>query len=278
MAKVIIYPKMGGGVCSIHPVTGDLTIHQIAAKDVPLGTPYNIIDDAIIPKDIQSRESWEYDFSKPDGVGVKVVQLPEKFWNQVYYPAQRLLLTLAEHPYAVEPDSNVLLHQFEGLALHVNHFTEKHDLGLKFADEFRDLADSIKHICRKPERQIDIQSSVLFEINANNQFRFIRNTIEAKYRNSKKKFDAIEKLNETIAIYLPHLGLNKLQVPESQYPFYPWAFTFHREDLSAVTRGVDLHFVKKIYDQYVSVDPEKFEFFGLDSSRIGQDPRTYLPS
>jgi len=37
-----------------------LTIEQIAAKDVPFGVPFKIIDASTIPADRTFRNAWEY--------------------------------------------------------------------------------------------------------------------------------------------------------------------------------------------------------------------------
>ncbi len=37
-----------------------LTIQQIAAKDVPSGKPYKIVDAAEVPSDRTFRDAWEY--------------------------------------------------------------------------------------------------------------------------------------------------------------------------------------------------------------------------
>ena len=46
-----------------------LTIEQIAAKDVPSGKPYLIVDTADVPSDRSQRQAWEADFSTFDGHG-----------------------------------------------------------------------------------------------------------------------------------------------------------------------------------------------------------------
>ena len=57
----IIYPTPEGGVAIIIPaVECGLTIEQIAAKDVPAGVPYQIVDASDIPEDRTFRNAWEY--------------------------------------------------------------------------------------------------------------------------------------------------------------------------------------------------------------------------
>ena len=57
----IIYPNDEGGVSIIAPAPEcGLTIEEIAAKDVPAGKPFKIVDVADIPTDRTFRNAWEY--------------------------------------------------------------------------------------------------------------------------------------------------------------------------------------------------------------------------
>ena len=60
MNQRIIYPTDDGGVAVIVPAPCGLTIEEIAAKDVPAGKPYKIVDVADIPSDRTFRNAWEY--------------------------------------------------------------------------------------------------------------------------------------------------------------------------------------------------------------------------
>ena len=61
MDKRIIYPTDDGGVAVIVPAPNcGLTIEQIAAKDVPTGKDYQIVDVADVPSDRTFRNAWEY--------------------------------------------------------------------------------------------------------------------------------------------------------------------------------------------------------------------------
>ena len=60
MNQRIIYPTDDGGVAIIVPAPCGLTIEEIAAKDVPAGKPYKIVDVADIPTDRTFRNAWEY--------------------------------------------------------------------------------------------------------------------------------------------------------------------------------------------------------------------------
>jgi hypothetical protein len=60
--KRIIYQTPEGGVAIIIPADDcGLTVEEIAAKDVPEGLPYKIIDAADIPADRSNRDLWTVD-------------------------------------------------------------------------------------------------------------------------------------------------------------------------------------------------------------------------
>lgn len=57
----IIYPTDDGGVSVIIPAAEcGLTIEQIAAKDVPAGKEFQIVDVADIPADRTFRGAWSW--------------------------------------------------------------------------------------------------------------------------------------------------------------------------------------------------------------------------
>jgi len=61
MNQRIIFPNDDGGVSVIVPAAEcGLTIEEIAAKDVPAGKPFQIVDVADIPSDRTFRNAWEY--------------------------------------------------------------------------------------------------------------------------------------------------------------------------------------------------------------------------
>ncbi len=60
MNSRIIYPNDEGGVAVIVPAPEcGLTIEEIAAKDVPAGKEYKIVDVSDIPSDRTFRNAWE---------------------------------------------------------------------------------------------------------------------------------------------------------------------------------------------------------------------------
>ena len=61
MNSRIIYPNDDGGVSIVIPAAEcGLTIEEIAARSVPEGKPYKIVDVADIPSDRTFRNAWEY--------------------------------------------------------------------------------------------------------------------------------------------------------------------------------------------------------------------------
>jgi hypothetical protein len=63
MNQRIIYPNDDGGVSILIPTLEYLaehTIEELAAKDVPAGKPFQIVDVSEIPEDRTFRDAWEY--------------------------------------------------------------------------------------------------------------------------------------------------------------------------------------------------------------------------
>lgn len=73
--KKIIYQNNEGGIAIITPTPDALstyTVEQIAAKDVPHGKPYKIVDESEIPTDRTFRAAWGIDASLlTDGIGAE---------------------------------------------------------------------------------------------------------------------------------------------------------------------------------------------------------------
>jgi hypothetical protein len=86
MNQRIIFPTDDGSVAVIIPSPNCLkehTIEEIAAKDVPAGKPYKIVDVADIPTDRTFRNAWtvnEADLT--DGVGAET----DMFSNDPQHP------------------------------------------------------------------------------------------------------------------------------------------------------------------------------------------------
>lgn len=74
MTQVIIYNNDDGGVSVIYPTLEAFAIYgieAIAAKDVPSGKPYKIIDSSELP-DRSQRDYWEVDEADlTDGFGAE---------------------------------------------------------------------------------------------------------------------------------------------------------------------------------------------------------------
>ncbi len=79
--KLIIYPNDNGGVVILTPTPDCLqtrTIEEIAAKDVPAGVPYKIINASDLPADRTFRNAWEAQIDTPDGVGAESNEFPAR--------------------------------------------------------------------------------------------------------------------------------------------------------------------------------------------------------
>lgn len=78
--KRIIYQAEDGGVVILVPTPECIKKHsidEIAAKDVPFGVPYKIIDADEIPSDRTFRNAWEVVIDVPDGVGAESNEFQE---------------------------------------------------------------------------------------------------------------------------------------------------------------------------------------------------------
>jgi hypothetical protein len=83
----IIYQNSEGGVSIIIP-TGELSIEEVAAKDVPEGVAYEIVEDDAIPSDRTFRNAWvasgaavevDLDQAKSIGHDIRRTQRAEEF-------------------------------------------------------------------------------------------------------------------------------------------------------------------------------------------------------
>ena len=82
MNSRIIYPTDDGGVSVIIPAPeclAERTIQEIAAKDVPAGKAYKIIEDDVVPSDRTFRNAWEVDSAiLTDGFGAESNEFPKE--------------------------------------------------------------------------------------------------------------------------------------------------------------------------------------------------------
>lgn len=73
MTQAIVYRQDNGRAAIVYPTPEALSLiglQAIAAKDVPTGKPYKIIDVADIPSDRSDRDGWTVDEADlTDGVG-----------------------------------------------------------------------------------------------------------------------------------------------------------------------------------------------------------------
>jgi hypothetical protein len=61
MDKRIVYKNDDGTISIIVPADCGLTVEEIAAKDVPSGKEYHIVDKSEIPSDRTFRNAWTWE-------------------------------------------------------------------------------------------------------------------------------------------------------------------------------------------------------------------------
>ena len=61
MNKRIVYKNDDGSVSIIVPADCGLTVEEIAAKDVPSGKEYHIVNKSEIPSDRTFRNAWTWE-------------------------------------------------------------------------------------------------------------------------------------------------------------------------------------------------------------------------
>jgi hypothetical protein len=67
----IIYTQDDGRAAVIVPSPdAEISIEEIARKDVPAGLPYKIVPTSDIPDDRTFRDAWECVIDVPDGYGI----------------------------------------------------------------------------------------------------------------------------------------------------------------------------------------------------------------
>jgi hypothetical protein len=69
--QVIIYPQENNSIALVIPAPEcPISIQEVARKDVPAGVPFLIIDASQLPQEEEYFNSFEADFSNPDGYGI----------------------------------------------------------------------------------------------------------------------------------------------------------------------------------------------------------------
>jgi hypothetical protein len=71
--ELIIYNSLGQSVATVIPTPDYLQTHSIqecAEKDVPAGSPYQIIDSSALPSDVGFRNAWVANLEDYQGVSV----------------------------------------------------------------------------------------------------------------------------------------------------------------------------------------------------------------
>lgn len=107
--QVIIFPNDNGGVAVVYPAPEFADqIEAVAAKDVPNGKPWRIIDAAELPT-AEARNRWLWTESGPLGVAPHVDVVPEEVSRFQAKAALALAGLLAQADAAVAASGNAVL-------------------------------------------------------------------------------------------------------------------------------------------------------------------------
>jgi len=108
MTQLVIYQQAGGKLAVLIP-TGELSIEEVARKDVPSGAPYFIVDRQVIPHDLTFFEAWEADFSQPHGTGIGA-----QAWFIEQYEAEIAAINAEQMP-ARLPDNQQTVEEYDAV-------------------------------------------------------------------------------------------------------------------------------------------------------------------
>ena len=99
MSQVIIYTQDNGTVAIIRPTEealATMTLAQIAAKDVPAGVPFQIVDAATIPTDRTFRNAWKGDLTVDMPKAVNITKERLRAERAPLLAAQDVLMSRAQ--------------------------------------------------------------------------------------------------------------------------------------------------------------------------------------
>lgn len=147
----ILYPQDTGQIAIIIPVANNMTIEQIAAKDVPFGKPYLIVKDSDLPTDWETSAAWEADFSNPDGIGIGpqrwFIAQAEAAITEIgtrtppFAPETTQAVHFDEFPFAEDADKEAVYTQYlEAVALENQRKVTRHEADVA-AFEARNAAE-----------------------------------------------------------------------------------------------------------------------------------------
>jgi hypothetical protein len=109
MTQRIIYPTQDGGVAILIP-SGELSIEEVARKDVPVGVPFKIIDTVEVPDDRTFRSAWEADMTSPHGIGIG-----PQAWFIEQYEAEIAAINAEQMPLRL-PDDQQTVEEYDAEA------------------------------------------------------------------------------------------------------------------------------------------------------------------
>jgi hypothetical protein len=204
------------------------------------------------------------------------IDIQNLFRNQIFSPTFQFLQDITRLPLALDPESNSLMHSFEGLILHVHHFYEKNGRNMKADETLGAIANSIKHPRRK-QLAHTLHTACRWE-HLSNEFRFLTMTIVAQ--RGEEKSDVIDHVIERVNYMAEKLGASvpKLQRQWASYEFFDWAFMYEAPFISSGATSVRIQLVQKSENgDYAPVALESIRVVVLPEVSVGKDPKPYFP-
>lgn len=144
------------------------------------------------------------------------MQYKLKFVNDIIRPWEILNNELIKQN-SIDSNISYFISIASDIAIKINHFPEilkRNDLrsGSKFKIIVH-LANSLKHNIKERKKKCKLSISSFFEVNSENKFRFIRNSIRVEHL-KEGKFDFLELTKETILYLISKLNFNLFWNPK----------------------------------------------------------------
>lgn len=185
--------------------------------------------------------------------------------NDIIKPWDELNELLVQR-YAFQPDLSDVTRLASSLAVAIKHYAEHASVHRKIVDTesvdnklMSDVADAAKHgKLANSSRDNRLYVAALFEVNNDNQFRFIRNAIYINHA-SKGEIDFMIVALRAIKYWIYHVGIKinwQGVIKEAQNKFYPTAFLYYNPKYCIKMSQTSLNFFKRREDNtFQAYDP-----------------------
>lgn len=125
MNQRIIYPTDGGGVAVIVPADEcGLSIQEIAAKDVPAGKAYEIVDEAAIPTDRTFRNAWKGDLTVDMPKAKLIAHDKRRAKRAAEFAPLDIQVTIPSKATQAEADRQVIRDKYDAMQVSIDAATD----------------------------------------------------------------------------------------------------------------------------------------------------------